>query len=281
MRLYIKEKLFELPQEIGDGRLDLLLEIFQYIWSSDQSKALVLDFSKTLSITPSGLAIMACLADCLRENSIVCRVQKLSDKIPSYSFLSAILFNVPSGKTQLRPIQEMAINLKDQILQGVSLAIAPGFLDKVDEKFNQYLSEDELWHVRFILNELMQNAKDHSTSERYYLYAGLEQGDFQFGVCDMGVTIPAKLEQKYSCTDDLEYLKKSLVSGVGTRRERSGGLGLSHMVEILRSQKGRLVIMSRKAQIRLYFERRKTEGSFLKYPLRGTWCMARLTKVKK
>ena len=92
----------------------------------------------------------------------------------------------------------------------------------------------------------------------------------------MGVSIPAKMEQKYEAKNDVEFLQKSLKLHVGTRRTRTGGLGLHHMFEIIKKQKGRLVIISRDAQMRIYFQRGQTKTNQLKHKLYGTWCMARL-----
>ncbi|MCK5882280.1 MAG: hypothetical protein KAG61_01220 [Bacteriovoracaceae bacterium] len=267
----MKEQKKTLPKFIDDGRLDKLIEILNYLRYGNQS--IFLDFNRVEGISPAGMAILLCFSDISREG-----LNKLSvinfPKGDKENFLFPFL-NHNAGESYI-PIKDIHFSNSDMIIAGIENGISPSLLDKVDQLFEHRLSEECLWYSRFILNELMQNACDHSTSERYYLYAGIWNDNFQFGVCDMGVTIPAKLEQKYICPTDHDYLKKSLEFKVGTRRSRPGGLGLNHIFEILKGQDGRLVIVSRDGQMRRYFSRRQTELSKLKRPLAGTWCMARL-----
>ena len=57
-----------LPQEISDGRLDAILEIFSLIKSEKKNKKpLQLDWTKVKKITPAGYAILACLFDTVVE----------------------------------------------------------------------------------------------------------------------------------------------------------------------------------------------------------------------
>ncbi len=161
------------------------------------------------------------------------------------------------------------------LLRGKTNAIDPSFVERVGEVFSTHLSEDLLYSSTLILNELMQNCVDHSTSERYYLYAGLWQSEFHVGLLDMGATVPAKLEQKYSCENDLEYLTMALKKGISTRRIRVGGFGLYYFFEFLKESGGKLTILSRGAQLRRYFKTRKSQKNILRYPLAGTWCFAR------
>jgi len=267
----MKDQKVVLPQLIDDGRIDNILELLNLVRSKDTS--FILDFSEVKEISAAGLAILNCISDSIIEHKrkVVVKNLLLSSSLNNHI---KNLFNYQSN--QMLSMAQMAYEDENNIVSGAINSLDPSFPDRIDNKFQNILSEDQLWYVRLIMNELMQNSLDHSTAERYFFYAGVKESDFIFGVCDMGVSIPAKLEQKYICGDDKAYLLKSLELGVGTRRIRYGGLGLNHMFEILKQQKGRLVIVSRYAQIRKYFARRKTEASFLKNPLRGTWCMARI-----
>ena len=121
----------------------------------------------------------------------------------------------------------------------------------------------------------MVNCIDHSTAERYYLYAGKEGREFHLGALDMGITIPAKLERKYSVKNDVELLEMSFEEGISTRRQRTGGFGLYQTFEHLKQNKGKLTMVSRNAQVRRYFNRRSVIKGPLKYTLDGTWCFAR------
>jgi hypothetical protein len=259
-------------KEITDGRIDGVIDHFDYIAHHSNSQ-LILNFENVQNIDACGYAILCCLSDVLCEQRIQSKLDSLVGPIEK-EFLENILIH--KAKTGFLPIREMQIETSEILVKGVELAIDPSFTDLLDHKFQNILSEDKLWHVRLILHELMQNSLDHSTSERYFMYAGVAGNHFQFGVLDMGVSIPAKLEGKYQCDSDIEYIEKSLEYEIGTRRSRHGGLGLNHMFNILKGQKGRLVLLSRYGQLRRYFKSRKQDKKQLKIPLRGTWCMARI-----
>lgn len=264
-----------MPQEISDARLDTILRIFEEI---QLKQRLTLDFSKTRVILPAGHAILTCLIDKAIENRcqiVLAKVAKDLKALAVFKNLSQFL-----GQTQFPATDQLTYSSNLLLVRAVNEAIQPSFLDDLDARLQHQTNEEKRWFVRLIFNELMQNALDHSTAERYVMYIGVVDQEVHFGILDLGVTIPAKLEQKYVCKDDGEYLLKSLEAGVGTRRNRPGGLGLNHMFEILKEQEGRLVILSRASQIRKYFKTRKSDVSALKHPLRGTWCLARMPLEK-
>lgn len=268
-------------QFIGDGRIDNVVELFD--WAVLNPKAVLnLNFELIQNIDSCGYAILSCLSDVLREQGIKVRSHSLVADIEK-EYLRKILSN--DGGLNLLPIKELGFENNQVLLKGVEQAIDPNFSNQIERKFGDILGEEKSWYVRLILNELMQNSLDHSTSERYFLYGGIHKDatgeNFHFGVCDMGVTIPAKLSGKYQCESDVSYLEKSLEYQVGTRRTRPGGLGLNHMFNILKDQKGRLVLISRRGQLRRYFHSRKIDRKELPLPLRGTWCMARIPLGKK
>ncbi len=155
-------------------------------------------------------------------------------------------------------------------------------MDELENRFSEIFRADEdlAFSCRLMLNELMQNSLDHSSSERYYLYGGVWENEFHLGALDMGITLPGRLEGKYTCASDVEHLKLALKPGITTRRLRPGGLGLSHVFELLKNAEGRLTIVSRRAQLRRYFKRRVTAAGALKYPLPGTWCFGRFPLQK-
>lgn len=266
---------------IGDGRLDNLIELFNWVTTNPRAE-LRLNFESVEQIDSCGYAVLNCLSDVIREQKIKSEIHSLIGDIEK-DYLRKILTN--NGSSFLFPMDQLVLENDELLVKGVEQAIDPFFPDLLDKKFGKRLGEETSWNVRLILNELMQNSHDHSTSERYFLYGGVHKDatgqNFYFGVCDMGVTIPAKLSGKYLCDSDVEYLEKSLEYQVGTRRSRPGGLGLNHMFNILKDHKGRLVLVSRKGQLRRYFHSRKTDRKELALPLRGTWCMARIPLDKK
>ena len=261
-----------LPMSIGDGRLDTLLEVFSTI-KGGEKKGLRLNWTRVVEILPAGYAILACLFDAAVEHGVRLEnvyIKKRLRKIPVVNNLMG------TGRHKTLPPPNIHFfQSGDGILCGGESAFNMTFMNDVEAKFGRILSEDLAFSCRLIFNELMQNSVDHSTAERYYAYAGPWKREFHIGVLDMGITIPAKLEQKYACKDDVEYLMLCPKPGISTRRRRTGGLGLSHTLDLLKGHQGRLTIVSRDAQMRRYFKRRHIARGRLKHRLNGTWCFAR------
>lgn len=283
MRIYMKTgHYFELflPAVLEDGRLDTLLKIFYLMKTSSQTaKKIRLNWSKVNQISPAGLAILACLFDSAVEHK--CRVECVFVKkvLKNYPVVENFV-NISTFKILPKPTLHDFSN-EFFILSGCESSLNILFMEKVRLHCGCDLSEDLDYSCQLIVNELMQNSVDHSTSERYYLYAGKWGHEFHVGILDMGITIPAKLEQKYSCASDVDYLTLSLKEGISTRRQWAGGLGLSHTFALLKEYQGRLTIISRNAQIRRYFRNKKIQKGALKHVLNGTWCFARFPYEEK
>jgi ABC-type transporter Mla MlaB component/anti-sigma regulatory factor (Ser/Thr protein kinase) len=262
-----------LPVSIDDGRLDwalhLLSESRNYRSKHDVIR---LNWKKVSEVSPAGHAILCCLFDTFIEQHNRIKnvaIPKQLRAIPVVANLKALdtFKRLPSPGVQ--NVETPTLLLRGHITLDVL------FREAFEAKFATLLSPDLLYDCLLVLNELMQNTVDHSTAERYYLYAGLWKGEFHAGVLDMGATIPAKMEQKYTCTDDLAYLSLALKEGFGTRRQRPGGIGLSYFFNYLKKHSGKLTLISRGAQVRRYFNTRRSQSNPVKYPLRGTWCFAR------
>lgn len=269
-----------LPQEIGDGHLNTLLSVFERLKNPEgKKKELRLNWRRVERILPAGFALLACLFDTAVEQR--CHLKNLFVK-KKWAALPVVknLLNISQYKALPKPDIHHYFD-DEMILEGGEFFLDILFMENVKRGCGKDLSEDLEFSCRLIVNELMQNTVDHSTAERYYLYAGKWEKEFHVGVLDMGITIPAKLGQKYTCINDVEYLKLALKPGIGTRRRRPGGVGLSHTFDSVKNHLGRLTIVSRGAQIRVYFKRRHTLKGSLKQSLSGTWCFARFPLEEK
>lgn len=267
-------KEIRLPQTISDGRLDTLLKIFATLKQcNDRRRVLTLNWTRVAELTPAGYGVLACLFDTAIEQKCDLKnifVKKKFKEIP-------IVQNLMRTR-EFKGLPDPTIqNYQNQniLFKGTELKFFPQFMDLAEQIFQNLLTEDLAYFSRLVLNELMVNCVDHSTAERYYLYAGKWGREFHLGILDMGITIPAKLERKYIKTSDVELLELSLKEGITTRRQRVGGLGLFHIFEVLKNKKGRLTILSRDGQVRRYFNRRSLIKGPLKFTLDGTWCFAR------
>ena len=257
---------FRLPKTLGSERLDTILNLLS---SMRTEKEVTLDWSNVVEIEPAGLAIISIILDQAIEKECKIRNVNLSTafkKLIPQSFLKI-------GKQKKLPVPSS----HDTINETSFFLCCQGGLDLrykniIEQKFAS-LDSDLQFSIQLVFNELIQNTVDHSTSERYYIYFGLVKDEIHFGVLDMGVSLPAKMEQKYESEDDVSFLELSLKEGISTRRQRAGGLGLFHTFAMIKNLQGKFVFMSRAGQIRRYFAQRKVSKSNLKHKLSGTWVM--------
>jgi len=260
----------KLPIEISDSRLDVFLKIFQLIKTKQN---IVLNWEKVQRISSAGYAVLACLFDLIVEHQATIKNKNLKKYLKEIPSIKNLL-QAQDHKTLPDPdIHNYKSN--NVMLKCSAGSVDINFMNEVLYSLWSGLSEELFFSSKLIFNELMQNSISHSGAERYCSYAGRWGDEFHIGVLDMGVTIPAKLEQKYLCNNDIDYLELAFKDGITTRRHRTGGLGLGHTIDALRNNKGKLTIISRNAQIKKYFMTRKTSKNLLRYPLNGTWCFTR------
>lgn len=261
----------KLPAVIDDGRIDWVTGLLNQ--AARPNVTVRLNWKSVREISPAGFAILCCIFDFFVEQKKYMTHVFIKEKFRKISVVKHLLDikDYPSlPAPNIQNIDSAGLILKGETSVDIMIQ------ERLAEKFSSILGDELLFDCLLILNELMQNSKDHSTAERFYLYAGVWKKEFHIGSLDMGVTIPAKMEQKYTCNDDLEYLELAMKEGTTTRRQRTGGVGLSYFFQYLKRNTGKLTIVSRKAQIRRYFRTRKSQKNILKHPLRGTWCFARL-----
>ena len=99
MRLYMKEHVYILPEEIGDGRIDSIVEILDHLKNfHDRKREIVFNLEKVKRVTPSGMAILCCLADSLREQSRKTHTINLNRKTAQGPFIQKLL-NSQSDKS--------------------------------------------------------------------------------------------------------------------------------------------------------------------------------------
>lgn len=269
-----------LPATIGESNCHSFIKLIHNIRSHPQ-QSWVLDWTRTTRIQPAGHALLASLFDEVVEHQTKLQNWHLKKSLQDYQIIKNLM-RIQDFKTLPKPDihhdegQTFTHDGGRQfILSGAEDTLNIFFMDHVKAQFHDILDEDLEFSCRLLFNELMQNAVDHSTSERYYLYAGRVADEFHVGVLDQGVTIPAKLETKYPCENDMAYLALAFEEGISTRRRRQGGLGLSHTFDLIKESGGTLILISRRAQIRRYFRNKKVVRSELRRPLYGTWCFAR------
>lgn len=255
------------PHLIDDSRLDSYSIILEKIQKQGLDE---FDLKATSLMAPAGAAILSCLTDAVLERGkSVHFVIGKEYEMPFIAHLDSLV-----KKSGHLPAPSAYNFETDELILAGCQGLDLSFFDKFEAKFA--LGEDLLFDCRMILQELVQNAMAHSGAERYFIYAGLWNEEMHCGVLDMGVSVPAKLRQKYSFDDDVSALLLALREGTTTRRERAGGLGLYYFYDILKRNRAKLTFASGGGQVRFYFKTRRSQKSRLKYFLPGTWCFARI-----
>ena len=246
---------------LGEERIDLVLRITSLL---RLQAPLEMDWAKLEELRPAGRAILSLWADLQWEYQTPC----IHRNVPAWLKALHLPFIENKRPTKLETSAHTGRATTHWGFcseGGIDLRYLP-----VLQAQTNLFGEDHAFAIQLVLNELMQNAVDHSSAERYYYYFGLHENEIHLGMLDMGVSLPAKLEQHYDFEDDLEALEMSFKLGVTTRRMRKGGLGLNHTFEMVKDRLGKLVIVSRDAQLRRYFSQRKVYRHVLKDRLHGT-----------
>ena len=115
------------------------------------------------------------------------------------------------------------------------------------------LHEDDKYHIRFQLLELMQNANDHAGSEMGFFVCAQSYPStkaLRFCVVDVGRGLPTVLKTigRYRGRDS-ELIELASRPGVTTRQKTYGGMGLWAVRKYLRTHKGTLTIISENGKV--------------------------------
>jgi hypothetical protein len=216
-------------------------------WVHRERSVVFSGYTKETEITPAGYALLELLF-------YEARVKRVS--------VEGIHFKPMTG----------AIHAKNYSLDWFDRSLKPLFFERFVELRSNTLTDDRQFELALLFNELTQNALDHAGSERFIVL--LE--DDGVGVFDLGVSIPAKMEQSHPSKPDVNAIEFALEKGVTTRRERSGGFGLYYTLDQLRDWGGYLFVASRKGQLRRYLKSKKIDRKQLPEPMTGTliYCSA-------
>jgi hypothetical protein len=265
-----------MPKNISAKRPETLIEFI-----SIMDMEVILDWRDVSEIDAAGICILCCLYDSWAENGkkiVSVNINKNLEKIPVVK-----MFSETSGKIMslIKP-DHFNYQTHDFKIIGVENSITMFFIESFVSK-NQTLKEKEelIFTCNLLISELMQNSLDHSSSERYYVYIELNKLNINLGVLDLGVTLPAKLNQKYNFDNSIDAIKLAFQDGITTRRQRAGGKGLFYLYEEIKDSKGSLTFISADAQIKAFFANRAIQARKIKKSLRGTWIFATLPLIRK
>jgi hypothetical protein len=265
-----------MPKDISAKRPESLIEFLSII-----DMEIILDWRDVEKLDAAGICILCCLYDSWAEKNMKIVSVNIKQELVEIPVVKA--FSEISGK-RMSLIKPDVFNYQTENLKiiGVENSITMFFIESFLTK-NKILQErDELMFTcNLLISELMQNSLDHSSSERYYVYIELNKQYVNLGVLDLGVTLPAKLNQKYVFDNNIAAIKLAFKEGITTRRQRAGGKGLFYLYEEIKESKGNLTFISADAQIKAFFASRTIQARKIKKYLRGTWIFAVLPLIRK
>lgn len=166
---------------------------------------------------------------------------------------------------------------KTYCLDWFTTSLKPLFLERFLALHANTLTEDDAFDFQLLYTELTQNARDHAGAEQFLVLLSPNE----IGVFDLGVSIPAKLEQKYNFSSDLDSIEQATKRGITTRRLRPGGFGLYYTLAQLREREGTFFIASRQGQVRSYLRNRTVTRKKIDPPMRGTLIHCTLEAKRK
>lgn len=132
------------------------------------------------------------------------------------------------------------------------------------------MSDQLLRKFRESLYEIFQNAREHSESTDGVFSCGQHypaKNRLDFTITDLGIGIDGSIKKKLNVSISADKAIEWAVSGK-TTRGRTGGLGLQLLMEFIRQNNGRLIIVSGAAYWQI--ARREISGCLLQVPFPGT-----------
>lgn len=268
------KKYLKLPASIGDiALLGSISKLHSILGKHSPSiDRIILDWQRTKTILPAGYAILATIADLYVKSKVLIENVNLSKHLLK---INPIKKFINSSKSPEFPKPDLYNFFSKNMLLKVKDSSIDAMLKEDFEQCFMNIDEDLFYDTMLILNELMQNSIDHSSSERYYYYIGKAGNELHFGLLDNGISIPGRLQNDYDADKDIDFLLMSLKPDIGTRTIRRGGLVLDILKNVVKNNKGRIVLLSRRAQYRKYFSTRRSQKNTVNDPIKGTWWMLR------
>lgn len=264
--------LIKLPAILSIAHPKNFLKAIQW----EESK-LELDCSATVECCPSGYAglVMILESRCEQKKQVYFKGVRRSSPQELIALQKVLQ---QQGQIQGLPRVDVYDLSNESLLFCGLTGVSVLFGETIEKKFKTTVAEEKLFACRLMLNELMQNAADHSGAERFFVFIGIVGDRVELGCFDAGVSLPGKLKQKYPFDSDDEAVLLSCKKGVSTRRARSGGLGLWHCMEYMKQYDGTLTVLTGRALVRRYLKNMTTKKTKTQNEYHGTWVVLSMEK---
>lgn len=118
--------------------------------------------------------------------------------------------------------------------------------------------------------EIFVNAQIHSNSEYIYTCGQFfpHKEKIEFTIVDMGIGFKKQINDRFNVSlSSVQAIKWALINGNTTKKDISGGIGLSLLTEFIKFNKGKFQIISGDG---IYEVGEKEKAGFLDFPFPGT-----------
>jgi len=249
------------PQKQSVAFSNTLFRLYEIAKDTDEDE-INFDLSRSESLTPFGIIMLtATVAECLhrRKQCLYQAPQKSEFK----RFLTDIGFHEyfgladKQGKGVGNIIETGAVQLRR--VDGLNPMIIDTLIEILD--YHLKISPGVKGSLQMSLLETMQNVVDHSEVESYYICCWNYPYKREIRLCitDLGIGIRASLaknKEYASLTNHHEAIIRATDEGVSSRSGRDG-LGLAHIKQFLRVNKGRMCIISGRGKVFWKFDQGK------------------------
>lgn len=103
------------------------------------------------------------------------------------------------------------------------------FKERIEPILNTYVNHTALWNIRTMINEICNNAFEHSSGGtefgECYLQIQKYKNRIYIAIGDIGIGITSSLQKRYPERHGDKYWLKQVVKGMSSR-ENSGGMGI-------------------------------------------------------
>lgn len=238
-----------------------------------QDSEIIFDLKRSKLLTPFGIIMLtSTVLECQKQGKKCKYIEPENQNLRR--FIMECGFNDFFGLKSKAPKRDLIRTGRVQLIQpkGIDYYIIENLSDIID--FHMNISPGVKDSIKMSLQETMTNVVDHSGVVGYlvcaYTYPSKEQ--IRLCIADSGRGILQSLRSSPSyryLSNDYMAIKEATENGVSCRKERAG-LGLNHIKQFLKVNKGQMCIISGKGKVYWKFDQGKILKQKMKMPFNGT-----------
>jgi len=260
------------PKRQSIALSNILLQFYDLAINS-QENDIPFDLNRTESLTPFGIIVLtSTISECLKKGKRCTYIEPRDEDLRN--FLSDTGFTRHFGLNNVRPGWDSIRTGRVQLRRIPGLD--PDFIETIINIFDYHLniSPGVKGSLRMSLIETMINVVDHSKIKNYYVCAWTypEKRQIRLCIADLGIGILASLKTSpdhSALNDDYQAIRKSIEPGVSCRSGRDG-MGLSHIKNFIKVNKGQMCIISGNGKVFWKFDQGKILNQHMPVAFNGT-----------